>query len=200
MSAALVPPFEIGNETIPRKRFTRGEVERLAEVGIFEGQRYELIDGDLIDKMGQKPLHATGIQLLMVALLRLFDGIQIRVQLPIEVSDADRERSVPEPDFAILGAYKSEYADRHPRGDELLLVIEVSDTTLSLDLKRKASLYAAAGVPEYWVLDVVRRSLIVHKHPEGAIYRLRQLLSDADTVQIEGARESLSIREILPAV
>ena len=65
MSAALLFPFDTANETLPRKKFTRQEVEHLTAEGFFEGQRYELIDGDLIDKMGQKPPHAVAIQNLL---------------------------------------------------------------------------------------------------------------------------------------
>lgn len=198
MSAALLPPFQTGTEMLPRKRFTRDDVERLTEAGIFEGQRYELIDGDLVDKIGQKPPHATAIQLLLIALGRILDLALIRVQLPREASAADRERSLPEPDFAVLAAVKPDFLKRHPRGDELLLVVEVSDTTTGFDLTRKAALYAAAGVREYWVLDLGRRLLVVHRQPEGAVYRLRQLLSEADSVSIEGRSESLPVSALLP--
>jgi len=198
MSAGLVPPLEVDSETLPRKRFTRQDVDRLTEAGVFEGQRYELIDGDLIDKTGQRPPHAISIQLLLDAFVALLGASLVRVQLPMEASGKDRERSLPEPDFAVLKDRKPEFHQRHPRGDELLLVVEVSDTTARFDLSRKAELYAAAGVPEYWVLDLQRRMLIVHRQSDGAIYRLQQLLSERDTVTIEGRSESLRVADILP--
>jgi hypothetical protein len=74
----------------------------MAEIGLFVGQRYELIDGDLIDKMGQKPSHAFVIQLLFGWLVGFVRGGLIGVQLPIEAAGEDREWSEPEPDIAIL--------------------------------------------------------------------------------------------------
>jgi Uma2 family endonuclease len=181
-----------------RKRFTRQEVDRLAGLGAFEGQRYELIDGDLIDKMGQNPPHAFSFSLLLSTLLRFLDSTLIRIQLPIEAEEGDRERSLPEPDLAVLAENKSEYLKRHPRGDELLLVIEVSDTTIAFDLSRKAALYARAGVPEYWVLDLGRRRLVVHRRPQDSEYRLIQLFAERDVVSIEGRTETVAVAEILP--
>jgi Uma2 family endonuclease len=198
MSAGVVPPFGAGTESLPRKRFTRDEVDRLEAAGVFEGQRYELLDGDLIDKMGQKPPHATAIQLLLRVFGRMIDLALIRVQLPMEVSAPDRDRSLPEPDFAILAASKPDFSHRHPQGDEMLLVVEVSDTTAAFDLKRKAGLYAAAGVAEYWVLDLGRRKLIVHRQPEGSSYFVRQELSETESVSLQGRGETIRVGEILP--
>jgi Uma2 family endonuclease len=198
MSAASLLPFQSAAEALPRKRFTREEVEKYIEAGFFDGQRFELIDGDLLDKMGQKPPHSAAIQLLLATLAKLLDIALIRIQLPIEVSGADRERSLPEPDVAVLAEPKPDYHKRHPRGDELLLVVEVSDTTASFDLTRKAALYAAAGVPEYWVLDLTRRILVVHRRPDGSTYRLLQLFSEADTVSMEGRSDTVRVSDILP--
>jgi len=197
MSAALITPFQAA-EGLPRKRFTRRDVECLADLGLLDGQRYELIDGDLLDKMGQKPPHATGIQLLLATLVRFLDAVLIRIQLPIEAAGADQEYSLPEPDVAVLAEFKPDFHKRHPRGDELRLVVEVSDTTAAFDLSRKAALYAAALVPEYWVLDLVRRILVVHRHPDGSTYRLMQLFSEADTVSLENSSDLIRVSEILP--
>src|SRR5437016_3998925 len=102
MSAALLLPFQADAEALPRKRFTRQEVERLAEAGVFDGQRYELIDGDLIDKMGQKPPHSSAIRRVQSWLRKAVNPDLIQVQLPIEASREDQESSLPEPDFAVL--------------------------------------------------------------------------------------------------
>src|SRR5580658_1932354 len=126
MPAAPMSIPEIADAAPARKRFTREEVDRLAETGVFEGQRYELIDGDLVDKMGQNPPHVLAIQRLLKCLARLFEGDMIRVQHPMEAAPGERERSLPEPDVAVLREHKTEHQSRHPRGDEMLLVIEVS--------------------------------------------------------------------------
>ena len=192
-----MPIPEIAEAAPARKRFTREEVDRLAETGVFEGQRYELIDGDLIDKR-QNPPHAFAIQLLLKCLAGLFEVDLIRVQLPMEAAPGDRERSLPEPDVAVLREWNIEHRSRHPRGDEMLLVIEVSDTTVAFDRSRKAALYARAGVPEYWVLDLNRRMLVVHREPDGTQYRQTFLHAPEEAVSVPGRSENIRVTDILP--
>jgi Uma2 family endonuclease len=198
MSAGTLLPSQPAPEPLPRKRFTREEVDRLTEAGFFDGRRYELIDGDLIDKMGQNPPHAFGIRLVLKWLASIGLADSILVQLPIEVAAPDRERSLPEPDLAVLVENKPEFAKRHPRGDELLLVVEVSDTSVAFDLSRKAVLYGAAGVPEYWVLDLSRRMLVVHRQPYASGYRLIRLFSEGDMVSLENRAEAVRVGDLLP--
>jgi Uma2 family endonuclease len=200
MSAAFLLDFEtaIAAETLPRKRFTREEVELLAETGVFDGQRYELIDGDLIDKMGQKPPHASAIRKIVDWLVGFLGSPRVQVQLPIEASPKDRKRSLPEPDVSVVVERKPEFEVRHPFGDELLLVVEVADSSVRFDLSRKVALYAAAGVPEYWVFDLVGRRLVVHRQPEGSTYRLIQIFFENDPVSMQGRTETLRVGDILP--
>jgi len=198
MPAAPIPTPEIANAAPARKRFTREEVEQLAETGVFAGQRYELIDGDLIDKMGQNPPHAFAIQLLLEWLTGILKGGLIRVQLPMEAAPGDRERSLPEPDVAVLRERKIEHQRRHPRGDEMLLVMEVSDTTAAFDRSRKAALYARAGVPEYWVLDLNARMLVVHREPDGIQYRQTLLHAAEEAVLFPGRSEAFRLADVLP--
>jgi Uma2 family endonuclease len=190
MSATTLLPYQAAAEALPRKRFTWEEVERFMAAGVFDGQRYELIDGDLVDKMGQNPPHAHAIRLVQRWLGSFLETSHIQAQLPIEASGGDRERSLPEPDVAVLAEPKPDYSKRHPRGDELLLVVEVSDTTAGFDLTRKAALYANAGVPEYWVLDLTRRMLVVDRRPDGSTYRLIQLFSEADRCRWKAALQA----------
>lgn len=196
MPAAPMPIPELAEAAPPRKRFTREEVERLTESGVFAGQRFELIDGDLIDKMGQKPAHASSIRRLLNWLSRLLDGELISVQLPMGVTGKDGELSLPEPDIAILRAAVVE--NRHPRADEVVLVIEVSDTTATFDRTRKARLYAHSGVPEYWVLDLSHRVLLVHREPGSGEYRDIQMYSPQEAIQFPGRPESVTVSDLLP--
>jgi Uma2 family endonuclease len=198
MSAALRLPFDIADETLPRKKFTRAEVERLTADGFFEGQRYELIGGDLIDKMGQKPPHAVAIQNLFDVLFLIFGVGFIRGQSSLDVSDADRERNEPEPDIVVTERAKAHYLDHHPRGEECILVAEVSDTTLRSDLTHKAALYARAGVREYWVLDLKGRRLVVHRHPYNGIYNSVQFFNASECVALEGRSETICVADLLP--
>jgi Uma2 family endonuclease len=154
---------QIITPSLPRKRFTRSEVNEMLNTGIFAGQRFELIDGDLIDKMGQNPSHANGVRRCKALLERIFPSELVDVQMPIEAGPADREYSEPEPDVAVLAEKKPDFDHRHPNGREIALLVQVADTTLRHDAIRKRDLYARAAVPEYWVLDLNGRRLIVHR-------------------------------------
>lgn len=126
------------------------------------------IDGDLIDKMGQEPGHAFVIRLVQASLTRLFGAERIQVQL------------------------------RYPRADELLLLIEVADTTVRYDLTAKRDLYCRAGVQEYWVLDLRRRALVVHRDPGEGGYADVRLLPEAELVPIAPGEATVTVAQMLP--
>ncbi|MEP7355421.1 MAG: Uma2 family endonuclease [Acidobacteriota bacterium] len=185
-------------ETGQRKRFTRAEMDQLLSTGAFEGQRFELIDGDLIEKLGQNPPHSQAIRLVSKLLASFVESDRIQVQLPIDLAIPDGNRNVPEPDIAVLTELKREFDHRHPRAEELVLIVEVADTSAALDLSRKAELYAQAGVPEYWVLDLNRRMLVIHRQTDGTQYRNTQLHSENDRVTMKGRSESVQVSALLP--
>ena len=197
MPAAPLPAPEIAPRGPERKRFTRQEVECLTAAGVLAGQRLELIDGDLIDKMGQNPPHALAIRLLLKWLTSFLEGDMILVQLPVQASGDDSERSLPEPDLAVLKE-RIDLQRRHPRGDEMALVIEVSDTTAAFDRGRKAAIYAKAGVPEYWVLDLSSRILAAHRETDGVQYRQIRLYSEDESVAPLGRSERVKVADVLP--
>lgn len=164
---------------LPQGKITREEVNRLLESGYFDGQRYELIDGELLDKMGQGPRHANAIQTLMVLLVEVFGVRRVLVQAPIEAGPRDQKWSQPEPDAAVIVAPRRP-ADRHPNGNELSLAVEVADSSLRRDSVRKRDIYAHAGVPEYWVLDIDGRQLLVFRNLQNDAYTESLTLSETD--------------------
>lgn len=149
-------------------RWTRNEYHRLAELGLFEERRVELIEGQVIDMAAMKSPHAVAIDLVDAALKALFgSGYYIRQQKPFVVSDI----SEPEPDVAVVQGSIRDYTDAHPTSAALL--IEVADTSVSYDRKFKGSLYAKAGVAKYWIVNLVKRQLEVYRQPivdDQAIY------------------------------
>lgn len=169
----------------------------MQNAGLFAGQRFELINGDLIDKIGQSPPHASAVQLLLICLANLFGTRCIRVQLPLEAAPADRQRSVPEPDIAVVAEAKPDYRTRHPRGDETVLVAEVADSSVQHDATVKRDLYARAGVPEYWVLDLTARRLIVHRRLLDGVFQEIRVLPEDETVSL-GALPPVPVSELLP--
>jgi Uma2 family endonuclease len=171
----------------------------MLEAGIFEGQRFELIDGELIDKMGQLPPHAYSVARYTTWLSRVFTGNgQVRVQLPMDVGPADRERSQPEPDLVVV---TNEAIDqlRHPDGEQTLLVVEVADSSVRFDITIKRDLYARAGVREYWVLDIPTRELIVYRHPQAGQYTEQHRLTESELASpLARPDASIAVSDLLP--
>ena len=152
-----------------RKLLTRRECDFLRDNGLLEG-RYELINGEIISKMSQKPPHAYALQAVIAWLTSLFSISHLRCQLPILVAQHENDTNEPEPDVAVTLLPFEEYPQHHPGPDELLLVAEVSDSTLRFDRVAKAALYARAGIVEYWIVDIAGRQLFVHRQPAADGY------------------------------
>jgi len=193
--AAVPITFDVYEEP-KRKVWTRQEVRSLEEMEFFAGQRYELIGGELIDRMGQNPPHASAVGLVSDALSALFGMNHVRVQLPIEVAQEDRRINEPEPDAAVTRKPRKDYVREHPQGSDLVLVVEVADSSLRIDRIAKAGLYARAGVPEYWVLDLRREVVIAHRDPVNGVYPDVREFSESDRITLE--RGEIEVRELLP--
>jgi Uma2 family endonuclease len=166
MSSVLTPPPEPAPNRI---RITRAMCDNLIKNDLLTG-RYELIDGEVISKVGQNPPHAFVINRLMAWVAAVFGVDFMRVQVTMEVAAEDNEINRPEPDVVVTAQPATAYLDQHPGPADVLLVVEVSDTTLRFDLRNKILLYARAGIAEYWVADIVGRRFIVHRQPEGERY------------------------------
>jgi Uma2 family endonuclease len=167
------------NEVNSRKRWTREEAAKLTD--LFPDKRYELIEGELINKMGQKPPHACVIAVLPQLLGSAFPG-RIRVQSSIILPDPDGQYSEPEPDVALLHRQSPEFFRRHPGPQDVALLIEVADTSLASDRSVKYRLYARAGIAEYWIIDIEARRTIVCRHPAGDEYKSVTIVEAAETV------------------
>ena len=153
----------------PHKLWTRAECELLERAGVLELERFELIAGELILKMGKNHPHMLSLLLLMSWLQGVFGNLFVVPEASIDLHPEDNPTSEPEPDVIVLNRSMRELSAR-PRPADLRLVAEVADTTLSFDLAVKARLYARAGIAEYWVLDLRGRRLISHRRPEGGCY------------------------------
>lgn len=151
------------------KSWSSDEFERLIDLSVFgPEERLELIGGELIPTMTQNGPHSTGIILAQSAMLALgLRQVQVRVQLPLRLGPHDR----PEPDVALVRGGLRDFAVHIPT--TALLVIEVSDATLAADRTTKASMYARAGIQEYWIANIPEHLLEVHREPvedAGAIF------------------------------
>lgn len=139
----LAPP-------LPFHRFTVEQYHRLGELGILTPEdRVELLEGWIVRKMNQRPIHGFIVRSLNECFMRqLPQGWICQCQLPVTTANSE-----PEPDVAILKGEQSDFRDHHPSGRDCRLLIEVADTSLERD-RAKASIYRQAGVQEYWIINV----------------------------------------------
>jgi Uma2 family endonuclease len=171
-------------------RWTRADYQAAHAAGVFAGRRVQLIDGEIIELAAMKKPHALALTRVRDALLpRLPAGGQLHQQVPISLWTDGPTDGDPEPDGLVLDG------DERPA-----LVIEISDTTLRLDLGGKAAFFARVRVPEYWVLDLNAHRLHRHVGPtaDGGWHVVRRLPAGA-AVALPWPGESLRVADLLPA-
>jgi Uma2 family endonuclease len=178
----------------PRHRFTVDEVYAMERAGLLEDERVELIEGELLLMSPNHPPRAFTVTALTDVLSRTYRGAAIRVQLPLSIAT----HSEPEPDLVVARAPATTYGGRHPRGPDCILVVEVSWTSRRRDVG-KARLYAAAGVPVYWLLDVEARRLDLYELPrvDGTYASLRSL-EEHEEVTLPETQVTWRVAELLP--
>ncbi|MBC7971728.1 MAG: Uma2 family endonuclease [Verrucomicrobia bacterium] len=171
---------------IAPKRFTIAEYHRLTEIGFFaEDDRVELIRGE-INKMAAKGTsHTVCCSNLLAALAKLIaDQATLRCQDPISLPSG----SEPEPDFAILRRRSDNYLSGHPTPEDILLVIEIADSSLDYDREVKRSLYAEAGIAHYWIFNLIEQCLEAYSEPyqnQGVFdYAVRRIVLPNATIAL----------------
>lgn len=164
---------------MPRHRWSVAEYHQMAQSGLLdEADRVELIDGDLLDMASISSKHAFIVNRLSQALSAGGAKGQylVSTQSPVCLGD----RSEPQPDIALLK--NGNYMDALPTAADVLLIVEVSDTTLKYDRDVKLGLYACHVIPEVWLLDVNARELTVYHEPAEGQYRLIRKPTAAEAV------------------
>jgi len=165
------------DETLPLHPLSVADVEAMVSAGILDEKAHvELLDGVLVEMNPQGSPHAYAIRELATLAFPVVAtaGLRLSIQAPLDVGSPI---SLPEPDLAIVPITGR---DDHPR--DALLVVEMGATSMRIDLVRKARIYATGGVPEYWVLDVKRRALVVHRTPVDGCYTDIRALGEDETV------------------
>jgi Uma2 family endonuclease len=183
------------------RRWTRIEYEKLVDLGIFQlGEPIELIGGELMVAEPQGAAHYTAIWKTAKALEAAFGpGWVVRTQGPIGLD----EESEPEPDVAVVPGGPDDYRQVHP--SRPALTVEVAESSLGSDRERKGSLYARAGLADYWVVNLVDSVLEVYREPVadpsapfGWRYARREVFDPAAQVRPLAAPGAISIRALLP--
>ncbi|MGH7334084.1 MAG: Uma2 family endonuclease [Candidatus Rokuibacteriota bacterium] len=184
------------------RRWTRHEYERLVEQGFLgSGDRVELLEGWLLVQEPQHSPHATATRLAQEALRAAFGpGWDVRAGLPLALG----RFSEPEPDVSVVHGSPRDYRDAHPT--EAALVVEVAHASLRLDRTRKARIYARAGIPDYWIVNLVTRVLEVYRDPVALDsahrrweYRMVRSLGPGDSVTpLAAPQASIAVADLLP--
>lgn len=176
----------------------RHTVEDAYRIWQESGRRLELIDGEIVFMMPPGPEHAgytDETQQLIIS--KVGARARVRCQHPISIN----RHNEPQPDIAVVALRKDGYRVSHPGPDEVLLIIEIADSSLAQDLEVKRRLYAKAEIAEYWVLDIPGRELHVFLKPWDGDYTEQRTCRDADEVQCVLIPElRLAVSELFPVV
>lgn len=165
----------------------------MGEVGILEERGLELIKGEIIEMTPIGSRHASCVNLLNEMLSeKLGRQVIISVQNPIRIN----EYTEPEPDIALLKRTEDRYATQLPTGDDVVLVIEVADSSVDYDRTIKLPIYAESGIPEYWLINLDRHEIEVYWQPAGQAFRFRELLRRGDILKAKGLELEIDVAEI----
>ena len=172
-------------------RWTSADVRRMIESGAFaHPERFELVDGLILEKMGQNSPHKIALALALEALRIVFEAqAKVVAGVPVKLSDL----SEPEPDVMVVGGDLR----REIRAEDVLLVVEVADTSLKTDRTAKAALYALHGIPEYLILDVVNRRAEIRRKPRGEEWGETLVLAEDGEFTPLGASGPLRVADLL---
>lgn len=184
-------------ETPTRLKLSIDQYYRMAEAGVLAPQaRVELIDGAIYEMAPLGSLHAALVdQLHRVLLLRLHPRAIVGCQRPVQLS----EFSEPVPDITLIRPREDGYRARHPNASDVLLLIEVADTSLRFDSKIKRTLYAEHGVREYWTVDAKARTIEVCRESAGGGYKSVVRVDRQGYVNILAfPDEQFDVAELLP--
>jgi Uma2 family endonuclease len=184
------------------RRWTRAEYDRLIAIGVFRADEpVELLGGELVVAEPQGSAHFTAVGLVEDALrAALGTGWLVRSQGPIALDD----ESEPEPDVAVAPGTRRDYAGAHPARP--VLVVEVSDSSLGLDRDYKGSLYARAGLTDYWILNLAERVLEIYRQPVASAaarfgwrYASRERIEpDVSIAPLAAPGARIRVRDLLP--
>jgi Uma2 family endonuclease len=148
--------------SLPTTRISVDEYERMVHTGeLSEDDRLELIRGEIVPKMTTYPSHSGCVKWLIRFFARFISPrADASVQDPVHLADSE-----PEPDFAILRPRADLYRNAHPRAEDILLIIEVADSSLETDRTIKKEIYAENGIGEYWIVNLRDQTLEVYREP-----------------------------------
>jgi Uma2 family endonuclease len=177
---------------------TSVEYYQMMESGIIrEGERVELISGQIFTMAAKGTRHTLSTRKLFKHLLALIgDRADVQSQDPITLPN----NSEPEPDIVIAKLRSDDYVNSHPVPADIILLIEVADSSIKFDRETKAPLYAAAGITEYWIVNLIDDRLEIYRQPEGDIYTSIEIITPPRSISLPQFSDiTLNIGNFFPA-
>jgi len=203
ISTSAVAGGAVSTLAHPLLRLSVDQYHQMIQAGILaEDPPVELLEGLLVPKMNKSPRHCAASRFIRLTLERLVPhGWYVDAQGPVTLEDSE-----PEPDLSVSRMDRLQHPDRHPCAGEVGLIVEVSDSTLATDRNTKRPVYARAGVPVYWIVNLVRNRIEVYSEPSGSAdapeYHRRQDYAVGEQVPVVLDQREIgviAVRELLPA-
>lgn len=179
---------------VQRRLFTVEDYYKMADAGIIKpDDRVELINGEIIRMSPIKSFHASVVDILVEQLiLKVHHQAIVRAQNPIQLDDL----SEPEPDIVLAKQQANRYSQHHPRPTDILLIIEVADSSLNYDRGVKSALYAKAGIPEYWIMNLQEQQVEVYRTPQDDGYAEQEAFAKTATVSCQTIEVTLNLPDV----
>lgn len=201
MSAVMELPSTtistIGTEAAGKRRFTVAEYHRMLEAGVFDdAERVELIEGEVLHMAAKSLRHVAGVRRVSKVLSSLLGAqVFISTQDPIQIGTI----SEPEPDVVVAVPSVTDYEDHHPTPPEILLIVEVAETSVAVDRQRKLPLYAQAGIQQFCILNLRGNELEDYRDPTSEGYRSKQTYTPQQSFGLVAFPEiQIKVVELIP--
>jgi Uma2 family endonuclease len=176
--STYVSPSGVGTVILPVAPLSTDQYLRMIDAGILESEKVELIGGHIIPMAPAGPEHTGSVFKLTAVFAPFADRFVMAVQATIVMT----EGQVLEPDFALLSPRADRYMTELPRAADVQLVVESSATSLEKDRTVKLPIYASAGIPEYWIVDLINNQLEVYRDPSGRVYADKRILAGDESI------------------
>ncbi len=178
-----------------KRLFNLDEYSKMQEAGILqEGDRVELIQGKIVFRSPINSQHAGTVLKISAFLHRILQDLAlINVQNPLQLN----AYSEPEPDIAVLKPAPHFYAERHPQPEDVFFLIEVAGSSLPYDREVKQPLYAAAGIPETWIVNLDKRRIERYRNPENGEYQTSEILQPGETFSLSPFSIQVNVSDLI---
>lgn len=179
---------------INRRLLTVDEYYKMADAGILKPkEKLELINGEIFNRAASSAKRASYIMRINALFLEIFgDSVILSIHHPVRLS----KYSEPEPDIAILKFRADYYTETHPSSEDVILLIEVSDSSVNVDKTIKLPLYAKSGIQEFWIVNLKSNQIEVYKKPKGDTYKTKEIYKKEKSIKLESLDALIDVSKI----